>query len=292
MTFPPVARMPEPCPQPGIVENMPFEEYASKDALNASTIARFNESPKAGAAYLQEQQSPPTPAMQLGSALHCRVLEPDRFKELAIETDVGPAAEVAYRDAQKANPGKIILRKGWGDQIEAMAREVYAHPRAAAILNEPGPRELTIFWRERVKVRDEVVEVPCKARLDLFSPSMQAVIDFKKIRNGGGIYEAFQRAIVNYGYHLQAAWYARGAQRVGLCAERPDYAWVCVEEKAPHEIDLYQACDGMMIQGWGECRRGLYKYLRYRMFGEAPGRAVDVRPIALPNWAIDEELAK
>lgn len=289
MTFIPTKRMTVPA-MVGVHRGVPFRDYASWDALNASTITRFLASSKAGAWYLQGEPDEPTAAMLFGSALHARILEPDDYKARAMQTELGKTADVGHRKLAEQHPDAIILRDGWGETIETIAGELYAHPRAAKILGEADAhRELTIVWNEKIKYNGEVVEVPCKARLDFYSAAMQAVIDIKKLRKDAGLPDSFSKAIWNYGYHIQAAWYARAAQKAGLCEKRPDYAWICVEETPPHEIDLYQADDAMMRRGWADCKTGLYAYARYRITGEARGRSNSVQEISLPAWAGREE---
>lgn len=285
MTFPPTQRTPDQATT-GVFRGMPFDQYTRLDALNASTIGRFLSSSKAGAWYLQGEPDKPSPAMQFGSALHARILEPDDYRARATQTDIGPTAVKQYEDFAAEHPDAIILRKGWGETIEQMASELYAHPRASVILSEAdAPRELTIVWTETIKYNNDRIEVPCKARLDFFSQALQAVVDIKKLRKDSGLPDAFSKAIWNYGYHIQAAWYARAAQKAGLCSKRPDYAWICVEESPPHEIDLYQADGEMMNRGWSDCKRGLYAYTRYRITGEARGRSNSIEEIELPAWA-------
>jgi hypothetical protein len=289
MTFPPTQRTPDEATV-GVFRGMPFDKYARLDALNASTISRFLVSSKTGAWYLQGEPDEPSAAMLFGSAMHARILEPDDYKARAMQTELGPGADVGHRKMQAEHPDAIILRNGWGEKIERIADELNAHPRASSILSESeAHKELTIVWREKIKYNGEVVEVPCKGRLDFFSPALQAVVDIKKVRKDAGLPDAFSKSIWNYGYHIQAAWYARAAQKAGLCESRPDYAWICVEETPPHEIDLYQADDAMMRHGWSDCKTGLYAYARYRITGEARGRSNSIKEIELPAWASREE---
>ncbi|MHA7813282.1 MAG: PD-(D/E)XK nuclease-like domain-containing protein [Phycisphaerales bacterium] len=289
MTFPPTQRTPDEATT-GVFRGMPFDKYARLDALNASTISRFLVSSKTGAWYLQGEPDEPSAAMLFGSAMHARILEPDDYKERAMQTELGPGADVGHRKMQDEHPDAIILRAGWSEKIERIAEELYEHPRASAILSEADAhRELTIVWNEQIKYNGKRIDIPCKARLDFFSDALQAVVDIKKVRKDAGIKDAFSKSIWNYGYHIQAAWYARAAQKAGLCSKRPDYAWICVEESPPHEIDLYQADKAMMKLGWKDCKTGLYAYTRYRITGEARGRSNSIEGITLPAWAGRDE---
>jgi len=289
MTFPPTQRTPDQATT-GVFRGMPFRKYARLNALNASTIAQFIRSSKRGAWYLDNHTEDWSPAKDVGSLLHTKVLEPKLFKRKAIELDIGPTAKVAYRKAHEQYPDRIIVRNGKMQWLHSMAREIYSHPVTGRLLRDhSNQRELTVVWTEKMKINGEVVEVPCKARLDLFSIEHLAVFDLKKLREDGGIKKKFSKSIYDYGYHIQAAWYARAAQKAGLCSKRPDYAWICVEESPPHEIDLYQADAEMMRRGWSDCKRGLYAYTRYRITGEARGRSNSIEEIELPAWAKREE---
>ena len=280
-----VKQCPKPAPEPGI-HRVDAKTYRSWDALNASTIQNFLISPKRGAYGLQCESGEPTKAMLFGTALHARILEPDDYAERAMQTELGPGAEVGHRKLQEEHPDAIILRAGWGEDIEAIARELEHHPRASDILREKkAEKEITIVWTERMKFEGEVYELPCKARLDFYSPAKQCVFDLKKVRQDGGEQDAFSKAIWNHGYFVQAAWYARAAQKAALCDERPAYGWICVEETPPYEIDIFQASEDVMYKGWQSCLIGMRLYGNYRLTGRAPGRQIRIEEIDLPKWA-------
>lgn len=279
-----VKQCPKPAPEPGIY-HMDFGEYRDIDALNASTIQDFLISPRRGAYGLQCESGEPTKAMLFGTALHARILEPEDYAARAMQTELGPGAEVGHRKLQEEHPDAIILRAGWGDDIEAIARELEHHPRASDILREKeAQKEITIVWSERMKFDGEVYELPCKARLDFYSPAKRCVFDLKKVRQDGGEQDAFSKAIWNNGYYVQAAWYARATQKAGLCDKRPAYGWICVEETPPYEIDIFQASEDLMYKGWQSCLIGMRLYGNYRLTGRAPGRQIRIEEIDLPKW--------
>lgn len=280
-----VKQCPKHAPEPGVYR-MDFGEYRDIDALNASTIQDFLVSPKRGAYGLQCESGDPTKAMLFGTALHARILEPEDFAKRAMKTELGPGAEVGHRKLQEEHPDAIILRAGWDIDIETIARELEHHPRASEILREKeAKKEITIVWTERVKYEGEVYELPCKARLDFYSPAKRCVFDLKKVRSNGGDQDAFSKAIWDNRYFVQAAWYARAAQRAGLCGERPAFGWICADETPPHEIDIYQASEAVMHKGGQWCMIGMQSYANYRLTGRAPGRSTRIEEIDLPKWA-------
>ena len=59
--------------QPGVYHDIPFDEYLQWDAVSNS---RLGLAKRSAAHFKQGFKSEPTPAMRLGSLVHCGVLEP------------------------------------------------------------------------------------------------------------------------------------------------------------------------------------------------------------------------
>lgn len=121
-----------------------------------------------------------------------------------------PDAEI-WQDLQsehgRQNSGKTLLRQEQINQIEIAAAMIERHPdpylkRAF----RDGAPEVSIFWT------DEATGVPCKARLDYLKPRL--IVDLKTFSNpyGMSIDKAIARAMANYRYHVQAAWYLEAAK--------------------------------------------------------------------------------
>lgn len=66
--------------KPGIytADQLPNEEYHALDAISKSDLDKINRSP-AHYKYAKENPTPPTPAMERGTAVHMAVLEPELF---------------------------------------------------------------------------------------------------------------------------------------------------------------------------------------------------------------------
>ncbi len=107
---------------------------------------------------------------------------------------------VAEHNAQY--PDRITLPVELIHKIEVAAAMIERHPQLCKAFSG-GASEVSIFWI------DGVTGTPCKARLDYWKP--KALIDLKSFENSLGlpVRKAIARAIANYRYHLQAAFYLR-----------------------------------------------------------------------------------
>ncbi|WP_175404834.1 PD-(D/E)XK nuclease-like domain-containing protein, partial [Endozoicomonas atrinae] len=65
--------------KPGIYDNLPEMDYHGGAGLSASTLVEMGRSPAHCKAKLDGLREKRTRALDLGQALHCAVLEPERF---------------------------------------------------------------------------------------------------------------------------------------------------------------------------------------------------------------------
>jgi hypothetical protein len=64
---------------PGIHPGVPFADYQAMRGINQSTLKHFSRS-AAHVRHSLDDRRPGTPAQLLGTAMHCALLEPDRFR--------------------------------------------------------------------------------------------------------------------------------------------------------------------------------------------------------------------
>lgn len=292
--------MTKPCPPDGVYEDMPADEYHSIDAVNASTLKEFAKSGRHGLHYLACPSTTPTGAMLFGSALHTAILEPDEYEETATpRDDIGPGAEVGHRKAREESPDALILRKGWYEEIGSIMGAIDAHPVASDMLTAEGGRnELTLIWRITRNIDGQDIEIPCKARVDRFLPMYTAgemdepgpcIVDLKTTKDAGA--DGFERAIGNFGYHVQFAWYALGVFSTKLAPDilKTCYTVVAVEKSAPYAVAAYRINEATMAQGISEVKHALSRYVQYRLHGHAPHPSEAMIPLGLPVWKMNTE---
>jgi len=269
---------------PGIYLDMPFDEYLRLDALSASTIDRFHTSARTGVHYLMGEPTPPSREFRLGTALHMRLLEPDRFKNDCVEVeglkDGAIASTRAKHDAE--HPGKTVLSEGWTDLIERMAEGVLAHRLARRLLEHPSATsELTMVWD------DPSLGVRCKCRFDLMvSNGLSAAAADLKTTKVEDLAD-FNRDAAKYGYHRKAAWYWRGAMAHGY--DIRSMPFIAVQSSAPFECGVFEFdLDAVTRLGWAQCEEAAGRYRRWRETGEVVGEMdTTLRGMSVPPW-LDE----
>lgn len=277
---------------PGVYD-MSAEEY-HKDPCDGpslgSTGARelVNGCP---ASFRWKQDNPEVKEeFDIGNAAHLLVLEPDVFKTKValiegITKNGAPSRGYQSQDAKDKRDaaraaGLIPLLPEQMEQVEGMRASIAADPIAQFAFRET-EIERSMFWR------DPEFGFWCKTRPDALPKSRRYLVDLKTSASADP--EDFQRAVVNFGYHQQAAWYTDGVAEV--LGEKPErFAFVVVGKTAPYLVTTCWLDDEAI--GWGRIlnryARGLFAWCLER--GEWPSFTPDItKPpaaftISLPEW--------
>lgn len=263
-----------------LIPNIPFSVYAKSDGMNSSGIKDILRSP---AHFYQRKfehvQTKETEALQFGKLLHYAVLEPELFKKHYIvqpKMDKRTAAGKSEYELFKAKllPDAIVVPEEMVHGIKTMTDKILNH-KIASKLMERGVRETTLFWEDR-----ETKEL-CKMRPDFIS-AKGYIVDLKTSKDAR--LESFQRDIMKYLYHIQAAHYCEGARVAGVC--RPDaFIFLVIEKDPPYEIAIYPAGASVLGVGdqWRSKAMGIYSRCKKRNVW--PGYNHEARTIELPRWA-------
>lgn len=306
---------PDECPTPGVYPDIGHDTYHRIDAASASVLKKFNQSGMHGAMALDERTEP-TRNMLLGTALHTRVLEPERYERDAILTDLADNCVYhKHAKAQRENPGKIILHKGWPDLIERLAQRIIEHPKARPLLQHQGTkREVGLIWEEQTTLDDgTVVSVPCKALLDMMNPALGIIPDLKFTNEQNQNPHKWKNHFYDMGYHRSFGWYLRGMLRTGVLDAMPEkmseYVAMVITgvTSPPYMVQVYGVprayCDRGFTDLWV---RALPRYIRYRTAGEESPPEYhglvsdedgnpqtrtghDILPCHMPGWAVRDD---
>jgi hypothetical protein len=265
---------------PGLL-HMPANQYHADQAIGHSGILKMLKSP----AHLREtldHPQPPTPAMAFGSAVHTYVLEPERFsKEFVVaekfdrRTKEGKEAAARF---EEANQGKTLITPEDLTTLSLMRAAVLAHQGAAKLLAQ-GEAELSAFWS------DSATGIACRCRPDWFNGT--TLVDLKSCIDASS--RGFSRAIANFGYDVQAAFYVDGIKRVtGM--ELP-FLFVAVEKESPHAVAVYRADPEIIKIGRKKYQAALQLLKWCQESGTWPAYqpAGEVELISLPRWAANAE---
>jgi exodeoxyribonuclease VIII len=240
----------------------------------------------------------PTPAMILGAAAHCLILEPDRFAEqFAV---AGRCCAVKKTGERCENPGKACAGDEWfcgvhakgiggggdgrtilspddAEAVRGMAAAVNAHPAARALLDRVAQVELSAFWT------DQASGVFCKGRIDLLTKDN--VIGDLKTTEDDASPEGFARSVCKYKYHVQAIHYLRGLL-ASMATACDDYQIIAVEKSAPYAVAVYRINEEQLMLGKNQIDEMLTRWAECEKSATWPAYADGVVELSLPAWAV------
>lgn len=259
-----------------------FADYKQIDAVNASSLkVLWQKSPKH---YLYSLDHPraETDGMRFGTAVHCAVLEPDKFAaqyvvkplDMSFVTKEGKAWRQEQYDA-----GMLILSNDDYEAIQGIVASIMAHPVARRMMTG-GTVEQTLNWT------DPETGIRCKGRTDIILDD-GTLCDLKTCRD---IREKqFTRQILDLGYHLSMAFYIDGLTTMNRTPPRT--CFVCVETSAPYDVAVYEFNADWLELGRDEYRPALQTLAQCRLTGVYPGIAPEAVDLELPAWAYPKIVA-
>lgn len=145
-----------------------------------------------------------------------------------------------------------------------------------------GHAEVSIFDTDPVtglpiKIRPDYLVEPC----DQFPYGL--VIDGKSCQDASK--EGFGRAVWNYDYGLQAAFYTQVVQRALKTKGRPPFLWLAQEKAKPYAAQYFGASDALLEHWDRRIAELLPQVADCFARGSWPGYPTTVAPLALPAWA-------
>lgn len=272
----------------GVHEHIPAADYHAVPALSSTFMkAMMARSPLH--ARHQMEHSEANDAMNMGTAVHTAILTPDMYEA---EVAVAPKCDrrttqgkAEFRAFEVLNGHKLILDAAQGEAVDGMVAAVRASNACRTMLDMATQRELSIY------AEDPETGTQLKARLDGYDPTTGWVIDLKTTRDAS--YPSFKSALWNLGYGLQASFYRRVARIAGLNVT--GFAFLCVENSAPHGVAVYAMDDSDMDYFEADMRRLIADYKVCRSTNTWPGYADRIERIGLASWArrqLEEGLAR
>lgn len=231
---------------------------ASKHALD-----KVKQSPAHYKTWLDGAESLDNEAMRFGKAFHMALLEPGKFEATyVVEPDFGYLlkhdASGTTAEQGKANKER---KKQWeadhGDAVRmtaddyattvSMARAIRKHPTASKLLESESFAEVTLRWK------DPATGLECKARPDLYIPSLGLIVDLKTARDASA--SGFIRDSSAYGYHRQDAFYRDGMAALDLACDH--FLFLAVEKTGPCAVGTYNHCEADVQRGRDSIARDL-----------------------------------
>ncbi|KPO42043.1 exodeoxyribonuclease VIII, partial [Escherichia coli] len=193
--------------EPGIYYGISNENYHAGPGVSKSQLDDIADTP---ALYLWRKNAPvdttKTKTLDLGTAFHCRVLEPEEFSNRFIvapefnrRTNSGKEEEKAFL-RECASTGKTVITAEEGRKIELMYQSVMALPLGQWLVESAGHAESSIYWE------DPETAILCRCRPDKIIPEFHWIMDVKTTAD----IQRFKTAYYDYRYHVQDAFYSDG----------------------------------------------------------------------------------
>jgi hypothetical protein len=274
----------------GVFEDMPIAEYHASTAVSNSKLKALADCPAVYFGQYEDQRrpadKPPTPALVEGALAHCLTLEPgaaDARYAIKPPDHDGRTREGKAWLASVPRATQVVTDEQWRNALE-QAAAVRRVPELAEILAE-GRAEVSAFWI------DAATGVHCRCRPDFVHPlpdGRDILFDLKSTPDSRP--EAFRRAVYEYGYHRQAAFYTRGWQAASG-REVAAFVFGAVNKTWPFIAVPCLLDDPAMERGDDECTQLLQLYTRCRAAGVWPAYGDGVHVIGLPAWARPLEIA-
>ncbi len=263
----------------GLTPRMTYGAYAQLEGARYSHLKRF----KWSAAHARQDilhPKDPTPALNLGHAVHAAVLEPKLFMDEFVaaprcdkRTKGGKAT---WQEFQLENASKEIITDLEFETCIRFSNACWEHPTAKKILSGPGQNEVVARWMQG--------GTAAKARYDRITSlePWSIVADLKTTTDAREW--SFSADIATYGYHNQAAWYLDGLDAISPHPRK--WVFIVLEKSPPWAIQCYMLDDIAIEQGRDENRVYLEAMKKCLKTGKWPSYTPDVKSISIPPYAL------
>ncbi|EEY4097366.1 exodeoxyribonuclease VIII [Escherichia coli] len=265
--------------EPGIYYGISNENYHAGPGVSKSQLDDIADTP---ALYLWRKNAPvdttKTKTLDLGTAFHCRVLEPEEFSNRFIvapefnrRTNAGKEEEKAFL-MECASTGKTVITAEEGRKIELMYQSVMALPLGQWLVESAGHAESSIYWE------DPETGILCRCRPDKIIPEFHWIMDVKTTAD----IQRFKTAYYDYRYHVQDAFYSDGYEaQFGV---QPTFVFLVASttvECGRYPVEIFMMGEEAKLAGQQEYHRNLQTLADCLNTDEWPA----IKTLSLPRWA-------
>lgn len=255
------------------VRDMTNDAYHAYPGVSNSGLGMVERSP---AHYAQRSAFKQTRHMEIGTAFHTAILEPERYAEEYATAKSDDRRHTGYKELAYHYGGECTLTKSEGYKVDVMMRSVRRNPYATEVLDSPGYAELAGF------VEDPETGVLMRCKFDWITEGARA-LDVKKTQDCRP--HAFSKSIYQYRYHCQEAMYTH-IFRLITGYDLHDYQFLAIEENPPCECVMYTLDTLSKAHGYDQYREALWRYAKAAHNDEWEGYGVDKDIIGLPEWVL------
>lgn len=243
-------------------------EYLGIPAASRSILHTLLSECPAAARLKDGEGLDPSPALDIGDALHRMVFEGATLRSFVV-ADAGVTRRQKQWDPLAFSAraaGRVPLTADEAQVVYEMHRRVTESPAGLSLINQPKAlREVTAVWS------DEETGVWCRAKLDLLSLTAPGyILDLKSTSNADP--RRFSYSCRDYGYTMQVGMYLAGVEALlGPDAVR-GFIIVAVEKEPPYRIEWYDM-EAHIEAGRKQFREALRVYAQCQATGDWPASA-------------------
>lgn len=259
----------------GIHPTMPSEEYHASAGLSFTGFKHFLQSP-AHYRYFRDNPKESTDSQILGQLVHALVLEPDTVPNRFALIE-GPMNKNPWKQQKDEAEAKGLICVGGTNRAKAlgMAEAVLKHPKASHLV-KTGVKEASGF------AIDPQYGILRKCRPDIWNKDIMSIADLKYVDDASE--DGFLRQVLRMKYHYQSAWYLDvWGWLIGQPIQR--HIHICVEEDAPHAVQLHCLSDADIEASRQAIQRRLGRYAECLHKNEWPAYPTGIIPMVLPHYA-------
>jgi hypothetical protein len=294
------------------------ERRQSSLVISPSSLVTFLNSPaEYHQRYILGKIPEQTEAMIVGEAIHCAVLEPNKFHErfatsvpdgnyLRTVDEIVEAIKLLGEKPTSKRKGDLVTQLLALDP-NARILDVYLDEvtESGMKLLKPHDFQMCLDIQLKIKSHDWLSRVLSKGqaeqwiwsqftestiingRMDFFSGEFNqpVILDIKTVKSAHP--ESFQRQIWNDKLYVQAAMYCDMVKNA--TGRDPLFAWVTIEKSEPYVIEIYAADFGLLEAGRAVYHKGAQRLIEATQANNFRGYTDGkVTTITLPPWAFNK----
>ena len=266
-----------------LIYDLDFRDYQESEGLNHSSLKNLYP-PNTPLDFWWHKHHPrkPTDSQNFGSAAHIAVFEHERFDDAIViapqcdrRTKAGKEEYNAFLDTAS---GKIILTQEELDSCFYIIEACQNHEILKDYLADKNAKyEVSGYF--------DYKDVPLKFRTDYMNPEIKLILDLKTTKAGHK--RSFQRSVLDFCYHSQAAFYLLGMQEI-TGETWSDFLWITIESGAPHKIYIWEPDTSWLIHAMNLIDNALDVYKECIRTNSYPGVPAEINTLEIPHFLLGE----
>lgn len=229
--------------------------------------------------FLCGEKKKPTRSMQIGTALHAKILEPEKFeRQFMILDGIMDRRQPEYKKAKQALGEEFVFVDSEAKDINGMHSAIMKNDKARELLSLDGWSEVSGFHV------DADTKLGFRHRFDRLT-KCGIGIDLKKTHSVDP-YE-LSKTIQNFGYHWQDASYTNAYEQI-TGKQLKEFYFIFVEDSAPYEVAVVYLDFISREIGMNKYKQTMSEFKLFQESKHLVSNNSDAQIMTLPEWAMKE----